>query len=394
MKSLKELFTRKVRVYEAPYNGELKNSFGITKSVYFDSVPSFGEERTTFAYIGIPSSEMPENGYPAVVLVHGGGGCAYFEWVEYWNSKGYVAISFDCVGRQFGGLKRLIIDPDYPDGSRAQRNPRGRTVLPDDSGSFEYNSDNYVDSWTFYNEANIVLAHNILLDMDIVDSKNTFITGISWGGVLTAISSGIDDRFRAFAPVYGTGHLLESPIYRDKKPKMSETPEKWVKYFDPKSFVSDNYRPILFTLGADDQAFSLDGAGKTYQSSKGKKTFSYRLNLPHHHRWRDEESMVHISKFFNSFSRMQALPFEVLSEKYENGIFEIEINNPSKVKNIYFNYTTSNSSNSLTWEWKRSEISRTDSRIYMSLPEGTRYSFFELVGEEENFVLSSSLLIV
>ncbi len=390
MISLKLLLNKNVSVYPIKYDEEIKNDFGKTQPIYFDSVPSFGSERTTFAYLGIPNGEKPSHGYPAVVLVHGGGGCAYFEWVEYWNSKGYVAIAFDCVGRQFGGLKIIRTDPDS-DGTKAERNPKGRTVLPDDSGSFSNKKSNRFDSWTYYNEANIVLAHNIILAMDCVDKSNTFITGISWGGVLTAISSGIDDRFCAFAPVYGTGHLLESPIFHDKKTKMNESTEIWEKYFDPKSFVSMNKRPIMFTLGTDDRAFSVEGAQKTYGCSKGKTIYSYRLNLPHHHRWRDDEDMIHIVRFFDSFAKGIDLPFEVTEEIIKDGKVEIAVNEPKALKEIHFNYTEGKGRNSVDWEWNRVDVVINNNRVSSKIPPNARYCFYELLGMVDNFVLSSSI---
>ena len=51
-----------------------------------------------FAYVGIPEGATKENPVPGVVLVHGGGGTAFFQWVSYWVKRGYAAIAMDTDG--------------------------------------------------------------------------------------------------------------------------------------------------------------------------------------------------------------------------------------------------------------------------------------------------------
>jgi hypothetical protein len=53
-----------------------------------------------FAYIGYPPNASKNNKVPAVILVHGGAGTAFPQWVKIWNDKGYAAIAMDLEGRQ------------------------------------------------------------------------------------------------------------------------------------------------------------------------------------------------------------------------------------------------------------------------------------------------------
>lgn len=46
---------------------------------FINGVDYLGEETKVFVYYGIPQTEAPEGGFPAVVLVHGAGGTAYYE---------------------------------------------------------------------------------------------------------------------------------------------------------------------------------------------------------------------------------------------------------------------------------------------------------------------------
>ncbi len=387
MDSLKKLFDKEVNISEGD-GREIPNAFGKTQAIFFASVPYLGKGTTTFAYLGTPDAEKPANGFPAIVLVHGGGGCAFYEWVEYWNKKGYVAIAFDFGGRQYGSCVH--------DGKgTAEVNPDGRYVQPADNGSFDSDGDSVLDSWTYHNVANIILAHNILRANVNVNKEKIVITGISWGGVLTAIATGIDDRFLAVAPVFGAGYLLDSHVFTNKKVPMIENRTAWEATYDPISYVGKNAKPTLFTMGMDDHAFSPKNAQLTYAKAQGKMRYSYRKELLHYHRWKDEEQMIHVAKFMDLYCKNQPLPFEVIAEKRENNQFSVQVNNGNAVKKVYFNYTLSSDGDCMLWKWEQVEIAMVDNRVSVKIPQGTKYCFFELSdGEQEEFILSSSLQIL
>ena len=94
---------------EAP--GEPKDGL---RPIFFDSVPWQGRPTKVFAWLGIPESR--EGPVPGIVLVHGGGGTAYREWVQRWNERGYAAISIAHEGQ----TDRQHPEPDH------RRAPRER----------------------------------------------------------------------------------------------------------------------------------------------------------------------------------------------------------------------------------------------------------------------------
>ena len=61
------------------------------KAIYFDALPYEGKSTRTYAWLGLP--ENTKTKVPGIVLVHGGGGSAFKEWVERWNKHGFAAIS-------------------------------------------------------------------------------------------------------------------------------------------------------------------------------------------------------------------------------------------------------------------------------------------------------------
>ena len=69
------------------------------------------------------------------------------------------------------------------------------------------------DQWPYHAVADVILAHSLLRSMPEVDAGRIGITGISWGGYLTCVVSGLDDRFRFAVPVYGCGFLGDNSTW-------------------------------------------------------------------------------------------------------------------------------------------------------------------------------------
>ena len=68
------------------------------KAYFLQSVHENGEPTYVFAFVGIPDTATKEKPVPGVVLIHGGGGTAFPDWVKMWNDKGYAAIAIDTEG--------------------------------------------------------------------------------------------------------------------------------------------------------------------------------------------------------------------------------------------------------------------------------------------------------
>ena len=77
------------------YEAEGFAAEGDIKPIYFDGLPWQGKPTRIFAWLGMPQPnlENPGGKVPGVVLVHGGGGTAFKEWVKKWNEQGFAAIA-------------------------------------------------------------------------------------------------------------------------------------------------------------------------------------------------------------------------------------------------------------------------------------------------------------
>lgn len=155
-------------------------------SVICDGVMENGRRTKFFAYIAYPDGEMPDGGWPGIVLVHGGGGTAFAWAVELWRSYGYAVIAPDWYGRRPLNDDRI-------------KEP-GETIRPYVAFDRPHHYDDQNAHIT--NAANLVLAHSLLLSLEKVNTAKTAYIGLSWGSWYGAIVTAIDPRFRGIIEIY------------------------------------------------------------------------------------------------------------------------------------------------------------------------------------------------
>jgi len=254
---------------------------GLVREVYYQGEPLEGKPTRVFGYYARPASG--EGPFPAMVLVHGGGGTAFPEWATLWAKRGYCAIAMDLAGCG-PGRKRLA------DGGPGQG----------DAEKFGDFTDAEVRRmWTYHAVAAVVRAHSLLASRKEVDAGRIGITGISWGGYLTCIVTGIDDRLKVSVPVYGCGFLHHNSVWLPRFAKMTpEQRDRWVRYFDPSRYLAGVRCPILFCNGTNDFAYPLDSYQKCYRLVPGRVDLRIQERMPHGHAqgWAPQE----IGRFVDS----------------------------------------------------------------------------------------------
>ena len=167
---------------------------GRVRAIRFSGLSFQGKENPVFAYIGFPKGASAEHPVPGMVLVHGGGGHAYAEWVQYWVDHGFAAISFDGFGQRYVGA-----DHTY-DASLDFWKPDPASLVPMDG--FASAGKPFPEQGFTYYVADVLLAHNLLRADPRVRKEQIGLTGISWGGVAASVAVCYDDRFAFAAPVY------------------------------------------------------------------------------------------------------------------------------------------------------------------------------------------------
>ncbi len=259
------------------------------RSLLYAGEPFEGRATRVFAYCATPASiaggrdgerdaaAASKGSWPGIVLVHGGGGTAFAEWVTLWARRGYAAIAMDLAGSR--------PDPGAPKKDAAVRLPDGGPGQDHKDKFDTIATPELDDDWPYHAVANVIRAHSLLRSLPGVDPGRTAITGISWGGYTTCIVASLDDRFRAAVPVYGCGHLRDNSCWLGEFKRIGpERAERWSKLYDPATYLPACRVPIFFVNGTNDFAYPLDSFMKSHADVRhAARNVRIQVNMPHGH---------------------------------------------------------------------------------------------------------------
>jgi dienelactone hydrolase len=221
------------------------------QALFFDSVPWKGKPTRVFAWVGMPRETAGEKA-PGMVLIHGGGGTAFANWVQLWNARGYAAIAMDTCGCTGGG--------EY------SKRPRHEAGGPPGWGGCDQMEWPLHDQWSYHAAAAVILSHSLLRSYPQVDAERIGVTGNSWGGYLTSLAASVDARFAFAAPLFGCGFLAESSCFA---PALNALPadqkRAWIEHWDLSSRLHRLHAPAIWINGTNDFAFPLDSWQKSYR---------------------------------------------------------------------------------------------------------------------------------
>jgi len=244
------------------------------KAIYFEGLDYQGKPTKVFAWLGMPedkaaneSDKVPAK-VPAMVLVHGGGGTAFKEWVERWNARGYAAISIAVEGQT---------DKRSEDGESWSKH---EWAGPSRVGIYGDAKEEFKDQWMYHAVADTVLANSLLRSLPGVDADKVGLMGISWGGVITSTVIGIDDRFAFAIPTYGCGDLSEAP---NQYGKSLGNHAAYKEVYDPMLRFDKVKMPTLWFSWPQDKHFPMDKFANSYQAVSGLYTVSLIPKLGHGH---------------------------------------------------------------------------------------------------------------
>ncbi len=240
----------------------------LVKAISFAGLPFQGKPTRVFAWLGIPTLAPGEHA-PAMVLIHGGGGTAFEEWVRLWVGRGYAAIAMDTCGQVPVGTYGHWMRSD-------QGGPAGW-------GGFDQLSWPKEDQWTFHAVADAILAHSLMRSLPEVDPERTGVTGISWGGYLTCIVGAVDHRFKLAVPVYGCGFYRDTVFEAELEKLPPADAERWVRWWDPAEYLEEASLPMLWVNGSNDFAYTMNAMRRSYRLPTGQRTLCIRLRMTHGH---------------------------------------------------------------------------------------------------------------
>ena len=375
--SLLDALEKEITVQEYPEFDSAAHA-GVKAITYTGA--DIGDNKTkVFAYIGFPEGASADNPVPAVVLVHGSqAGIPYAQWVKIWNDRGYAAISLSTSN--FFPLNNVAGDKEYNEElenwSRELYGPfleEGYMTAPHNDAMND-STKPFQMQWMYNALTAVIHANNLLRADERVDSEKIGITGVSWGGVVTSLAIGYDNRFAFAIPVYGSGYLTEAhTVFADLFSK-GRNPQYWLA---EKRFQYADM-PILWLCMNNDAPFSLNSNVKSYLDTlpnNADTRLSAISGWGHSHgsTWTRFDSFIFADSVCKDGAKMPALLMK-------DGVPVVE--NPSDVKidslKIYylteeFAYTDGKAP---TWSTKRFKYN--DGNYTVELPEGTKVYYYEI----------------
>ena len=371
------------------------------RSLLYQGLPFEGRDTEVFAYYANPTTiakhaEAPKpKSYPAVVLIHGGGGTAFAEWVNLWARRGYAAIAMDLSGHR-------PPEPEYNENGDLKTPDRGhkregRTRLenggPDQGHPQKFGciGGDLTDDWPRHAVANAVLAHSLIRSFPEVDAERTAVTGISWGGYTTSLVASVDSRFKAAVPVYGCGFLFEGESVQ--KPSIDalgpERRAEWIRRYDPSSHLGNCRVPILWVNGTHDIHYPLDSYQKSFDLVTGEKRMRIEPRMRHSHPagWEPEE----IGLFIDNHCRKGApLPNPGEPVVDEKGNVRVTVESSVPLKEATLHYTSEDGLRSKR-EWESREAKIEGKTILAPAPPAEANTWFLTLTDERGAMVSTTV---
>ncbi|MFH2034627.1 MAG: alpha/beta fold hydrolase [Candidatus Margulisiibacteriota bacterium] len=221
-----------------------------------------GNDVNIFGFLCYP---LAKKELPAVIVVHGGGGYAYLERSLVWARLGYASLCIDLPGK---GIGRSISRSTGPD----------MTV----ENLFK-SSPGLTDNYLYHAVKAARGAITFLSGRENIDRDKIGMVGLSWGGVITLITNGLDQRLAAAIPVFGSGYLTEGSTWQEYLD--SKLPEKerksFQEHFDPSNFLRYQHAPVYYVTGTNDNCFYLPNFIRSYLMIPANKKMYIYPNIRH-----------------------------------------------------------------------------------------------------------------
>lgn len=310
-------------------NYRIEDSTAKIQSLIYEGESIDGEATEVFAFYASPKTLGKSDGnekFPGIVLIHGGGGTAFADWVWLWANEGYAAIAMDLAGSRPSA-------PEYDDSGNLKphigQSRKGRVRLAKTGiniQKFECIGGTIEDDWPFHAVASVMRAHTLLRSFSEVNADRTAVTGISWGGYTTCLVASHDDRFKAAVPVYGCGFLHEGEsVQKPSIDKLGQRRHLWIAAYDPGSHLKKCTVPTLWVNGTHDKHYVLDSYAKSYAKVKGPRTIRIEPHMRHGHvpGWEPIEIQIFIDSILRGGSPLATVgPMKVDADGSASVAFE------------------------------------------------------------------------
>ena len=314
------------------------------QDVLIQGAPVDGKPAEFFAYYGYPETAMPEGGYPAVLLIHGGGGTAFPQYTKLWLKQGYVVMALDWYNQ------RPLTNSEKPSETNVAR--------ADLDGGKRQNHE--------VNVANMVLAHSLLRSLENVNPAKTVFVGLSWGSWYGAMVASVDPRFKGGIEIYC------GDVKRDST-----------------AFINGRFHhaakiPLYWVAGTNDQNATPVSLQAGFDECAKLENQSLVIRLPHSHVGFEFPSCFRMAEYF--LKGGPGLPKLAKAQIEENSIRAEILSQGKGITHAILCYTE-DAEEKVTHKrlWKSIPAQVDGNRIRAELPKGVHQCFLSAYDESSPF---------
>lgn len=347
-----------------------------------------GRPTEVFAYYADPATLVGDTStrhrYPGIILVHGGGGTAFRVWVLEWARRGYAALAMDLRGSE----PLPLAAQNHAWGTKSRRLPQGG---PEENQSTQfYRIDQpFSEQWPYHAVANVIRAHSLLRSFRQVNPARTGLTGISWGGYLTCLVAGIDRRFKAAVPVYGSGFLSTGSYWTTHgifDTLGRENTRRWTQLWDPAQYIGHARMPLFFINGTNDFAYYAEAWDQSARLARdGRQLMLLRMKHSHEEGAAQEEISAFIEQCFSGKSRLPTLEKVAVTQQVLRG----KIRRGTGVQDAFLTYATGKQLNTVRpWYTVPAQVS--GDQVTVTVPDSASL-YFLTVADQHNRKVSSRI---
>jgi dienelactone hydrolase len=254
----------------AAYPAKISSNRSEPRALFFEGLPYQGKPTRVFARYRAPADRNSK--VPGIVLVHGGGGTAFAEWVRKWNDHGFAAMSIAVEGQ--------TDEPAPPVEKGRLHWKRHAWAGPARQGIYSDSSAPLADQWIYHAVANAILAHSLLRSFPEVDAGKVGLMGISWGAVIAATVAGIDHRLAFAILAYGSGAMGDVENHWGKA--LAEN-RLYRQVWDPVLWLPNAKMPLFWFTWLRDPHFPLSAQSASYRAAPGPRMVAVLPDVGHSH---------------------------------------------------------------------------------------------------------------